>query len=241
VDHTAGAACDPGRVRPNNEDAILVERLDAGWLLVAIADGMGGLSRGEVASKTCLDTLHSELRGVALTPQSAAEQLSRAALAAHDAVRRASSGDKIGTTLVAALTCGANATLANVGDSRAYAIKDGRICQLTEDHSVAAERVRAGLMTPAEAAASSYRHILLRSIGTSKQPPELDFSTVDLNDAILLLCSDGLYSMVTDLEMLDACAAKPPQAAADDLVRLANKRGGSDNISVVVVSPYGND
>jgi PPM family protein phosphatase len=234
---TIGAACDIGKTRTNNQDVVLIERLNEEWSLVAVADGMGGLSCGDVASKVCVQALRDELLSMPLHRDFAAELLSSAFFAAHDAVWRASGDERMGTTLVAGLIAGTSAFLANVGDSRAYILKPGSAEQVTLDHSLAAERSVAGLMTKAEAADSSYRNILLRSIGTTEDRPEVDtFGPFDLTGLTLLLCSDGLYSLVSDAEIAQIGHSMPPQEGANALIRLANERGGRDNISVVIAS-----
>ena len=140
------------------------------------------------------------------------------------------------TTLVVALVDDSNNLwLANVGDSRAYVVGDGRMTQLTQDHSWVGEQVRSGRMTPAEARSSDRRNLITRSVGFS------ELVEVDLQGPLrlqagetLILCSDGLYDQVSDDEIAAVAAEMNPDDAASGLVEMANERGGPDNISVVV-------
>jgi protein phosphatase len=139
------------------------------------------------------------------------------------------------TTVVAAVVERGEASIVNVGDSRAYLVHGGTARQITRDHSLAAEAVRDGDLTQDEARLSNARHVITRSVGGA---PELDvdqFGPVALaSGACLLLCSDGLYDVVNDDEIARAVAGAAPDAAAGALIELANDRGGPDNISVVI-------
>jgi len=139
------------------------------------------------------------------------------------------------TTLVATIICEGQAWVANVGDSRAYLIRNDQIRRLTEDHSWVAEQVKAGRMTEEEAATSPRRNIITRCLGSQET------LNVDLlpplalqPDDVLVLCSDGLTGVVSEPEIAAACSNTPSAVAARHLVNLANRRGGPDNISVIV-------
>jgi len=140
----------------------------------------------------------------------------------------------MGSTMTAAMLTGSSLAIGHVGDSRAYLLRNGRLQQLTRDHSWVAEEVARGALTPEEARTHRRRNLVTRAIGTSPQI-EVDVMTLDLEvgDA-LLLCSDGLHSLVVDEEITRALTEQPPSSAAQTLVDRANALGGKDNITVVV-------
>ena len=230
----AGSASDTGRVRTINQDSVLT-----GATVFAVADGMGGHAGGEVASATAVAALDA-----AMASTSSAEGLVNAIRSANDAIAAASRDDPslagMGTTVVAASLIGSDAgdvlVLANVGDSRGYLFHAGRLRQVTDDHSLAAEMVRSGDISEAEAARHPQRHVITRALGIEGS---ID---IDLFDLILaegdrvLLCSDGLTNEISDEEIERVLSTLvDPTAAAEDLVRRANAHGGSDNISVVII------
>lgn len=224
----AGVTTDIGRVRDGNEDSYLVEPP-----LYAVADGMGGHRGGEVASQLALETLEERF---AAQEGSLADQIR----AANRAVYERSAADRkvtgMGTTLTAALIGGDNAHLVHVGDSRAYLLRAGAFRQLTEDHTLVTRMVKAGEITHAEAAVHPHRNVLTRVLGTE---PEVDLDEQDvglLEGDRLLLCSDGLTVMLTE-DQIQAILETTPRAqeAAERLVRAANRAGGVDNITVVVL------
>lgn len=141
----------------------------------------------------------------------------------------------MGTTMTALLLRGDRAHIAHVGDSRAYLLRNGALEQVTEDHGVVAEQVRAGLITPDQARRSPYRHIITRALGID-QEVLADRLTIEVrpNDTFLL-CTDGLTEMVDDQDISRILGSMPPEAAAQKLVATANGNGGVDNITVVVV------
>lgn len=231
----SGSATDVGRVRTVNQDMPL-ERPN----LYAVADGMGGHVGGEVAARVAVETLAG-----AFERAPTAEGLRAAFSEANAAVWRESQQNPelrgMGTTLTAAALVGGPEgrdvlALANVGDSRAYVFSADELSQLTDDHSLAEERMRHGEMTEAEAAVHPQRHILTRALGVSSEVDadmwELEPRTGDR----ILLCSDGLSNEV-DLEQMEAVlrSVDDPVEAAQRLVDAANENGGADNITVVVV------
>jgi PPM family protein phosphatase len=231
----SGSATDVGRVRNKNEDLALENSS-----LFAVADGMGGHAGGEVAARVAVDTLQRTFER-----EPTAHGLLDAVVAANAAVWRASQGSRdlrgMGTTLtVAALVQNEDGqdvvVLANVGDSRAYVAADGQLVRVTADHSLAEERVRQGVMTEAEAAVHPHRHILTRALGIG---PGVDVDLWELRlqeGDRLLLCSDGLTNEVDDDRLTELLAAHgDPSEAATALVAEANRRGGNDNITVVIV------
>lgn len=232
-----------GRRRAQNEDRVLVRMADEGTgvssgdALVAVADGMGGAAGGEVASSLAVETLSK-----AVQPSLEGDgglHLRRLFQEANDAVHaRAESSARyrgMGTTLVAAIIQDGRLWIANVGDSRAYRLRGSSIRQITQDHTLAAEQVRAGLISSERARASGRRNLLTRCIGVAASVDVDVFGPEDLlpGDTVLL-CSDGLYSAVEEREILGAVTSHSPQMAARELVRLANERGGRDNVSVIV-------
>jgi serine/threonine protein phosphatase PrpC len=226
-----GEATDVGRVRTNNEDAVFTSDR-----LFAVADGMGGHQGGEVASDTAMRTLE----GAFIEPTT--DGLLEAAHTANDAVLERAAEDPelrgMGTTLVAIAPVEGTESIAwiNVGDSRLYLLRDGDLTQISEDHSLVQEAVRAGDLSPEEAQTHPQRNIVTRALGID---PDIAIDG-DQIDAFAgdryVLCSDGLYDYVDDdriastLRRLD-----DPSEAARELVRLANEGGGRDNITVVVV------
>jgi protein phosphatase len=231
----SGSATDVGRVRKVNQDLPL-EATD----LYAVADGMGGHVGGEVAARVAVDAL---VQGFEREPT--AEGLEVAFAEANDAVWREGQEHSelrgMGTTLTAvALVGGADGrdtlALANVGDSRAYVFSEGQLVQVTADHSLAEERMRHGEMTEEEAAVHPQRHILTRALGVA---PEVDTDMWELtlrSGDRVVLCSDGLSNEVGPEDLAEVLATVPdPGEAAHRLVDVANERGGSDNITVVVV------
>ena len=231
----SGAASDVGRVRTINQDMVLQTAS-----LFAVADGMGGHVGGEVAAKLAVDTLKA-----VFGRQASTEGLEQAVSDANAAVwsqgHATSDLRGMGTTLTAAaLVVGSDGrdkvALANVGDSRAYLFTAGHLTQITVDHSLAEEKVRYGEMTEAEAAVHPHRHILTRALGVS-DGVEVDVWELHLRTGDrLMLCSDGLTNEVPEEEIAQVLSSEPdPQVVATALVNAANRHGGNDNISVLVV------
>jgi PPM family protein phosphatase len=246
----SGGATDVGMVRTNNEDSY---QLVPALLLFVLADGMGGEAHGEVASSLAVETVvkhclegqenpSAPLRGEA--KPGLTERSRRLASAVHLANQRvfASAAEHseqrgMGATMTAAWIDDMNLSIAHVGDSRVYLLRTGVLQQLTSDHSLVAEQVRRGILTPSEAESSTMQNVLLRALGTQPEV-EVDIEQVGLfpND-VLLLCSDGLTRMVTEPEIAGALQSEPdPQKAAEKLIRLANEGGGVDNVTAIVVS-----
>jgi serine/threonine protein phosphatase PrpC len=244
-----GARTDLGRVRKNNEDCY---QTDAALNLYILSDGMGGEAHGEVASGMVVQTVATHCREAEnnqATPTfgepqpDVSERTNRLASAVHLANRKVfevanSNADHrgMGATLVAAWIDGQRLSLAHVGDSRAYLLRAGSLDQLTADHSLVAEKVRIGILTPQEAETSELQSVLTRAVGTS---PEVEVDSDEqmlLSGDTLLLCSDGLTRMVTDPEIASTLlTTTSAQAAADRLVELANENGGVDNVTVIVI------
>jgi PPM family protein phosphatase len=224
----AGVATDIGRVREGNEDSFLVEPP-----LYAVADGMGGARGGEVASQLALTTVEEGFAG-RRGPLALLIHEANAAVFARSTEDRSVAG--MGTTLTGALVEGDHALLVHVGDSRAYLLRGGQLRQLTVDHTLVQRMIDAGEISADEADVHPHRNVLLRVLGTE---PDVDVDETELGlleGDRLLLCSDGLTGMITD-EQIQAIleAASGPQEAADRLVRAANRAGGIDNITVLIL------
>ena len=228
----AAGVTDTGRRRLRNEDAFICEPP-----LFAVADGMGGARAGEIAAglaAAALEEAGSETRG--------SEGVAALIVEANRRIWERSLADPatagMGTTVTAALVDATAGTVAigHVGDSRAYLFRNGTLEQLTTDHSLVAELVESGVLTPEEAERHPQRSAITRALGT-EATVEVDAFTIasELGD-VFLLCSDGLPTMVTDDVVATAIetADRDPARAAEGLVTAANARGGEDNITVVL-------
>lgn len=224
------SASHTGRVRSNNEDAVFppVSGANEEVSLFIVADGMGGHVAGEVASRIAVDTA-IDIVG------SPADRVTGAnhALLLEVADKPELAG--MGTTMTLLEMTDGVARIAHVGDSRAYLLRDGVLRQLTEDHTVAAEYVAAGKLSPEEAQHHPQRNMITRALGLTQNlmVDELD-EPVRPGDRFLL-CSDGVNSMLSDQEIADELAAETAEEAAWALVEAANQAGGNDNITAVVV------
>ncbi|MGC4107114.1 MAG: protein phosphatase 2C domain-containing protein [Thermomicrobiales bacterium] len=233
--------------RPTNEDAILVADLprgadsaDAGYVL-AVADGMGGLERGEVASKLAIDLVADLFARD--RPADIAAALKQAYRRANEAIYAESqkTGDagQMGTTLVSAVIHGKYLTIANVGDSRAYLIRANQLTQITIDHTLVRDQVKDGRISEDQARRSPQRNILTHALGAE---PQLDrrlpsiFELDLLPEDRLLLCSDGFYDVMQQQDYLDVLGAPDTVDSARELSAIAQKRGTSDNVSAIVVA-----
>lgn len=229
-----GAATDVGRVRERNEDSFLSREP-----LFAVADGMGGHRGGSVASKLALEVL-SQMGGDSMSGDGAAKDLAEMVVQANEAVlERASEQPRLtgmGTTLTAIVVQPGRLHLAHVGDSRAYMLRDGTLRQLTEDHSLVQRMVKEGKLTPEEAEVHPHRSVLTRALGVEPEL-EVDKETIEVGPGDrVLLCSDGLTTMVSEDEIQEVLAEQQdPQAAAEALVEAANEAGGADNVTAVVI------
>jgi protein phosphatase len=237
---------DCGKVRDHNEDYVgYVEPANAqeartrGWLF-ALADGVGGSEAGEVASHGAVETLLAGFRGAPAGEQHA-PLIRRLVQAANEHVYSAGrdagpGGISMATTLVVCALRFDRVTVAHVGDSRCYLLRGNAATLLTRDHTVVNEQVRLGLLTPKEAAESSTKNVLTRSLGMDLiTNVEIGESQVQAGD-VLLLCSDGLHGSVEGADMTAAVQRmNNPGDAARMLVALANERDGGDNISIQLI------
>ncbi|MDZ4169723.1 MAG: Stp1/IreP family PP2C-type Ser/Thr phosphatase [Coriobacteriia bacterium] len=227
---TWAALTDVGRVRSHNEDAIMTDPP-----LFAVADGLGGHEAGEVASQIAIETLRDH------APRKPdANALARAVRAANaEVIRAAREGvgrSGMGTTITAAIVDGTQIVIAQVGDSRAYLLRQGHLTRITDDHSMVADLIRSGQLTEEESRVHPNRSVITRALGTDPNMVADTFAVEGEQDDRLLLCSDGLTGMLTDdviAQMLGDY--RDPATAARTLIDAANEAGGQDNVSVVVV------
>ena len=227
-----------GQKRSVNEDTVLAEELPDGSILLAVADGVGGLSQGEVASTEAVRVLRDEIGRASLDdPASVMKDAFSLANQRVRALAQQREGQAaMASTLVAALVRDGRAWLAHVGDSRAYLLHESRLQQLTQDHSLVAEQIRAGTIQPEEADSVSYGNLITRGIGVEETIEADAFGPHELPPSMpLLLCSDGLYRVLRDSEFAQILSTGDLQAMAERLVQRANEEGGPDNISVVIL------
>ena len=247
----SGGVSDVGRVRTNNEDAFRIVEPQG---LFILSDGMGGEANGEVASAMAVETIAkfcsnsqeskqdsgATLSGTVLDSWSApTKKLQNAVFQANFEIYKAAQEHPeqrgMGATLTVGWINGSKLSLAHVGDSRAYLLRAGGLQQLTSDHSLVAEQVRRGIITPQQAEESEMQSVLLRALGAHAEV-DVDMEEVELFPRdLLLFCSDGLTRMVTEPEIAGVLQSETdPASAAQKLVDLANERGGMDNVTVVV-------
>jgi PPM family protein phosphatase len=240
---SVGFLTDPGVVRQRNEDSVLVEPADSsnaqahGWLGI-VADGLGGHKRGDVASALAVQSTRDVFYALGRRAMDTRQRLQLAVQNANEVIRR--KGEEgaefadTASTITAAAIIGSKLTVAQVGDSRGYLIRNSRLRQITHDHSLVDELVRKGEITPEQAQNHPNRNVITRALGTR---PTVDvdlFEETLVNDDVVVLCSDGLYRVVNESEIARALVADP-QPAAESLVALANQRGAPDNVTVVIV------
>ena len=240
-----GAATDTGPVREQNEDAVLISEpdpqlLETNGLLLAVADGMGGYQRGEVASRIAVETLREVFYESPAEENEIPDRLKRAFRTANERIFQDGSAEgqqnMMGTTLVAAVVKDNDLTLANVGDSRAYLVRANNANQITQDHSLVAEQVAAGAMTAEEAKESQHRNIITRALGHRDRVDVDIFEIRLLPDDRLVLTSDGLHDYVSDEDLVSIPGSSSADDAARELISRAIENQTNDNISVLVAS-----
>ena len=238
-----------GLRRDHNEDAFLVE---SALGLFGVADGIGGYAGGEVASAEAVRVIARQLhrqRGRIERLGDPDDMVNREQLtlalrlavkAANCAIRRLSGregrDERMGTTFCGGIISGRQALIANVGDSRAYLLRDGALSQLTADHTVTAEQVRLGLLTQKEADASELRHMLRQALGASRRvEPDIVSVTLQAGDR-LLFCSDGVHDQIAHETLAGIMADADGNRAVERLIEAANQAGGVDNATAVLVA-----
>jgi serine/threonine protein phosphatase PrpC len=244
-----GARTDMGRVRDNNEDAY---RIEPSLGLYVISDGMGGEAHGELASNLAVETIVEHCQASLSDPSAPSlgetrpdlsPRTNRLAGAVYLANQRIyDSGERnleqrgMGATVVAAWIEGQDLSLAHVGDSRAYLLRAGALEQITADHSLVAEQVRQGLITPQQAESSELQNVLTRALGPHSEIGIDADEHVLLPGDTLLMCTDGVSRMVTDEEIASTLmTSMSAQQSADRLIELANENGGVDNSTAIVI------
>jgi len=243
----AAGISDIGRCRKVNQDMYLVDE-ELG--LYAVADGMGGHAAGEVASDIAINALARSLRehepvSGTWSPDEAKTLLRQAVREGNrkicESVTARAEWRGMGTTLVALVRVEDRVVIAHVGDSRAYLMRDGRLRQLTSDHSWVNEQVKHGLLTPEQAERHPMRNIVTRALGNQPEV-EVDLVEEEIRPGdVFALCSDGLNGMLRDEEIRGVLQdhAEVPHAACRQLVDRANAEGGEDNITVIVMRHEG--
>ena len=241
---TAALRTDTGLIRDHNEDFVshweptnAEEEAKNGWLYI-VADGVGGADAGEVASELTTERTINYYLAHPDEPDWG-QRLLNAMQAANNDLRQyvleRNDNSRMATTMVAAVLQNNRALIANVGDSRGYLWRNGRISQITKDQSLVAKLVEEGAITEEEAHFHPRRNVILYSLGSERSPKiDLFQQTLEFGD-ILLLCSDGLTRHVGDEEIAEILGNESPDKAAISLIRKANERGGEDNISVGII------
>lgn len=233
-DISFGSRTDIGYVRDHNEDSLIIIPP-----LFAVADGMGGHEAGEIASEITVNTL-AELAPSHLDAEGLTAAVEAANYNVMKAPRQGIGRDGMGTTLTAAMLEGERLLIAQVGDSRAYFLHKGHLQQITRDHSLMADLIEAGQITPEEARVHPNRSVITRAIGSDiHMRPDIYELNVDAGDRILL-CSDGLSSMISN-NAIESIMRRQSDAqhCADELVTAALENGGADNVTVVVADVPG--
>ena len=248
------AISDVGRKRSANEDSYYA---DGDLNLFVVADGMGGHAAGEVASKVAVESIQDFIKNTNAdrditwpyefdeTLSMAGNRLKSAIQTAHAKVLEVTSQKKefqgMATTVVSILVENGKAQVAHVGDSRAYLVREGKLIQLTSDHSWVNEQLRTGAITSQQARNHPYRNIVTRALG-GPNPVDVDVTEEPMQAGdIILLCSDGLNTMITDeniLEIIDRNKADLDQAC-QELINTANQNGGEDNVTAILVKYEG--
>lgn len=230
-----------GRVRSSNQDSFL---LNDTMKLFIVADGMGGHAGGEIASQLCVQKIQEYLEkfpgkfteknndNEILSELAKAVNFASARIYEHSIEQPALRG--MGTTASAIKVIGSKAYCAHVGDSRIYLVRSGFLYQITYDHSLVNEQIRAGVLTPEDAEQHHLKNVITRSVGYQEEE-DVDTMLVDLFPGdLLLICSDGLHGKVNNEEISNITRELGP-AAVEPLIQMANDRGGEDNITVVII------
>lgn len=239
---------DVGRKRNHNEDSFLI---DDELQLFVVADGMGGHAGGGTASRIAVETIDREMRAArgashdpfvfrgelqdSLLPDVFRGAVEKACIEIFNAAQADPRLAGMGTTVIGICVHERYAYFGHVGDSRGYLIRGELIQQVSEDHSLVNEQIKAGMLTPEEAKHSRYKNIITRSVGFEEEVQVDVMGLVVQEGDHFLLCSDGLANLVEDQELREVVSTTPLKDAPKKLVELANERGGDDNITVIVV------
>jgi PPM family protein phosphatase len=233
-------ACDPGRARDHNEDAIAIQEDDGrGYYLALVCDGMGGHNAGEVASAIAVETISSYLEqhfGERDNPELLEQAFAQASARIDEQAELNPDSRGMGCTCVMVLGVRDRIWVAWAGDSRAYQVRDAEIMQLSTDHTVVQELVDQELITPAQAAVHPYRGRISRCLGHGKKkghPTVREFAFPPGTN--VLVCSDGLSDVLADEEVSVLVGQRDVRSSARRLIEAANGAGGPDNISAIVM------
>ena len=233
---------DMGRSREINEDDCTYYKYDNGWNLLIVADGMGGHNAGEVASKMAIKSITDYIKGDIkdnITNDGIINLIKHSVKKANDDIYSESINNTLysgmGTTVSMAMISKHVMLVGHVGDSRVYILKDRELKRITNDHSLVAELLKSGTITEDEALHHPQKNIITRALGTENSVDvDIENIVVEQRD-VVLLCTDGLTNMVTDKEIQEMLLSRSDiNIAAQELVGLANNRGGYDNITVVI-------
>ncbi|MBQ6752841.1 MAG: Stp1/IreP family PP2C-type Ser/Thr phosphatase [Clostridia bacterium] len=237
------AKTDVGKVRPNNQDSYAAGEFQNGVTWVVVCDGMGGYRGGNIASSAAVKTISERITGSYrenMTSSSIKNLLVTSITNANFEIFDMASANEelkgMGTTVVAALITKKAIYIAHAGDSRAYLVSDGKLRQVTKDHSVVQELVDSGEITREQAMDHPQKNLITRALGV-EEIVKVDFTVEDIKgDETLLICTDGLTNEVTEDEILRVLSEKPFEEVADTLVDMANENGGNDNITAVAIT-----
>lgn len=227
-----------GVVRSGNEDNFLVDHQRG---IFIVADGMGGHAAGEVASEMAVAIIADQVDGIrTLSRDGAAQRMSDSIRLANDRIfkRTVEEHDKrgMGTTVTVLILFARRYLIGQVGDSRAYLFRNGRLDQITKDHSYVQEQVDSGLLTPEQARTHPYSNVITRCVGANEEvTPDIYVGTIESGD-ILLLASDGLTGMLEDSDLVNILKQEGgPDSWVDSMIADANRRGGLDNVTAVII------
>jgi serine/threonine protein phosphatase PrpC len=237
------AKTDRGLIRELNEDSFkIIVGDNSCYFAFIVADGMGGHKCGELASRVAVEYISDSIEQASQNlafPEKRSEALKRIVEGTNAAVYQKSlelpEASGMGTTLTMAVVTQSDITVAHVGDSRLYIVRDENIRQITEDHSYIEELIKKGTITRDEAENHPQKHIITRAIGSSLEI-DIDITnmTIDSGD-IFVLCTDGLTNMVSSEQILKTVKENEPEEACEQLVEAAKRNGGDDNITVIVI------
>ena len=223
-----GFKTDKGQRRSNNEDACFVMKKDRVFI---VADGVGGNNSGEIASRTCVNGIAKYVETHSMEALSTAEDFKILEMS-----QRFEKNKGMATTVVIAYVADNQLYIANVGDSRAYVLRDGELNQITEDHTYVNTLLKAGIISEEEAANHENKNMITRAVGAD-YTIEPDFFQVSIEAGdMILICTDGLYGEVEKSELISRLTEEESMThICNELVEAANRNGGSDNITMVVL------
>lgn len=235
MDLKSAAGTNVGLIRPQNEDSYHCKHP-----LYVVADGLGGHAAGEVASALVVDRLREITLAEDASAEKAQQDLAEAVRDANRQIHRSATEDPehagMGTTVTAAICVGDRLCFAHVGDSRAYLLREGKLEQITEDHTPVQRAVRAGVISAEEALRHPSRHVLAQAVGLDVDV-DVDTPVVEMQSGDrIVMCTDGLTDPVPDADMQRLLAGfDTPQAAVDGLIKAALNGGGPDNVTLIVI------